>query len=337
MPTDYMVCKPSQAIDATMIAIQEDQPILWWGSHGIGKSEIIAQIAVKLNRDIVQLRGSTIDAVDLRGLPAIDHGQTVWKRPEFIPQQGPRPGTMFLDEINRATGMVLNGLLELVLDRRVGPHKLAGNYAIVAAANPSGGGVTKLHDALSSRFTHLVLEPDLAEWCQWAASPVGDVAPVVIAFLRNFPQHFYDPAKTDRTGGPNPRAWGKKISAFVKRNPATSTLMPLVCGTVGNGPGMDFMAFLDLWIKLFQSFSIDSIISNPTQAKVHTGVSELYAVSTALARRATLQNWTRIMQYVERIPISFGACVVRDAVAMNDALAVTPETTRWYSTNPQLV
>jgi hypothetical protein len=41
--------------------------------------------------------------------------------------------------------------------------------------------MTRMSSALSNRFTHITVEPDLEDWCKWAVT--NAVEPVVIAFL----------------------------------------------------------------------------------------------------------------------------------------------------------
>lgn len=44
-------------------------PIALWGYHGIGKTEIVKQVAKELNMNVVVLHLSTQDVTDLIGIP----------------------------------------------------------------------------------------------------------------------------------------------------------------------------------------------------------------------------------------------------------------------------
>ncbi|MEL6518748.1 MAG: AAA family ATPase, partial [Pseudomonadota bacterium] len=50
------------------------------GRPGVGKSEIVAQLAGEIGAQLFDLRLTTIEPQDLRGLPYYDHasGKTVW-------------------------------------------------------------------------------------------------------------------------------------------------------------------------------------------------------------------------------------------------------------------
>ena len=102
-------------------------PMMLFGPPGIGKSEQVHQS--QEDGDImIDLRLNILDSIDLRGLPTIQKDEkgratrVEWVRPEFIPWEG--KGIIFLDEINTAPPSTQNAALQLVLDRKVGPHKI---------------------------------------------------------------------------------------------------------------------------------------------------------------------------------------------------------------------
>ena len=59
------------------ILLKSDIPVFIHGSPGIGKSYIVNDIAKKNNLELIDVRLSQLDAVDLRGIPAILDNQTV--------------------------------------------------------------------------------------------------------------------------------------------------------------------------------------------------------------------------------------------------------------------
>ena len=80
--------------------IESDTPVFIHGSPGIGKSYIVADIAEKNNLELVDVRLSQMDPVDLRGVPSIKGDQTVWMPPVFFPKDPDSRGILFLDELN---------------------------------------------------------------------------------------------------------------------------------------------------------------------------------------------------------------------------------------------
>ena len=98
--------------------IRTDTPLFIHGSPGIGKSYIVADVADKNGLELVDVRLSQMDPVDLRGVPAIREDQTVWMPPVFFPKEQDSEGILFLDELNSAPPSVQAAIYQLVLNRR---------------------------------------------------------------------------------------------------------------------------------------------------------------------------------------------------------------------------
>ena len=84
--------------------MRDHLPLSWMlhGRPGIGKTEIVSQLAEHIGARLFDLRLTTIEPQDLRGLPYYDHDarRTVWYRPEDLPDAG--PALLFLDELTAA-------------------------------------------------------------------------------------------------------------------------------------------------------------------------------------------------------------------------------------------
>jgi hypothetical protein len=325
------VLKPSEIRAALQICIQAKQPVIIWGEPGVGKSANVQQTARGLGLACQDVRAVYYDAVDMRGLPHVSDNRAHWAIPDFLPRDG--NGVLFLDELNRAPQLVQNACLQLVLDRKIGEYTLPEGWTIVVACNreQDGGGVTRMNSALTNRFVHLHATVDTNDWCKWAAG--AGIEPVVIAFQRFKPELLH---KFDRNAKafPSPRAW-EFVSRIVAQNPASSAIMlALVAGAVGYAAAIEFMAFLKLYKTLP---SIDAILLNPTGAPVPSETSTLYAVASALARRANAKNFSRVMQYLDRLPVEFCVMAVRDAVSRDGSLQATADFTKWAVKNADVV
>jgi hypothetical protein len=178
--------KPSKLYEALHALIGERVPLHIWGACGVGKSQIVAQVANDLDYDFLDVRAVQLDPVDLRGLPRIAADQTEWVPPKFLPTTG--KGILFLDELTSAPQMTQAGCYQLVLDRRLGEYVLPDGWVVIAAGNPASerGVHFAMPRPLRNRFVHLDLEPDLDDWCRWAVK--AQVRPEIIAFLRFKPE-----------------------------------------------------------------------------------------------------------------------------------------------------
>ena len=99
--------KPSELFEALHALITERVPLHIWGACGVGKSQIVAQVASDLGWQFLDIRAVQLDPVDLRGLPRISADQAEWVPPKFLPTAG--KGILFLDELTAAPQMTQAG------------------------------------------------------------------------------------------------------------------------------------------------------------------------------------------------------------------------------------
>jgi len=318
--------KPSQLAIALRYLVAIKQPAIIWGQPGIGKSQIVHQTAIAETMQLKDVRAVLLDPVDLRGLPTVQNGKAKWAIPSFLPTEG--EGILFLDELNRAPALVQNACFQLVLDRQLGEYKLPDGWAVIAACNPTGGGTTKMSDALRNRFVHLQAEVDMQDWCTWAIT--HNIEPVTIAFIRFRPDllHKYD---STQDAFPSPRSW-EFVSKLTAANVGNGIEHALYAGAVGEGAAVEYSAFLRLYKELP---NIDSIILNPKGSNVPNRPETLYAISSAMARRMAANNIARIMQYIDRLPMEYSVMCVKDAVLRDATLQSLPEFTKWAITNQE--
>ena len=110
--------KPSELYEALHALISERVPLHVWGACGVGKSQIVAQVAADRNCDFLDIRAVQLDPVDLRGLPRISVDPAEGMPPTFLLLDG--EGILFLDELISTPQMTQAGCYQLVLDRRLG-------------------------------------------------------------------------------------------------------------------------------------------------------------------------------------------------------------------------
>ena len=115
-------------------------PVLMRGRHGIGKSQVVYQIAKSLERPVVERRASQMTEGDLIGLPSINanNATTNWNPPNWFKFACANPCVLFFDEVDRATLEVRQGLFELTDSRKLNGHKLNEEVLIFAAVNEIG-------------------------------------------------------------------------------------------------------------------------------------------------------------------------------------------------------
>src|ERR1035438_7674632 len=127
--------KPSKLYKALHALTGERVPLHIWSSCGVGKSQIVVQVAHDLEIQFLDMRAVQLDPVDLRGLPRIASNQTEWVPTNFLPTDG--KGILFLDELTSAPQMTQAGFYKLVLDRKLGEYVLREGWVVIAAGNPA--------------------------------------------------------------------------------------------------------------------------------------------------------------------------------------------------------
>jgi len=322
---------PKQAIETITAAVEADIPVMLWGSPGCGKSDVMRQVAKSLEMDLMDIRVSLLDPVDWRGLPTVTKDQqTVWARPNLLPPLTKKTKTlMYLDEINTGTQAVVASSYQLLLDRCVGDHKLPEGTRLVAAGNlETDRAITvKMGSAWESRVLHLLLKVDLDDWIEWALD--SDVAPEVIAFLRFRPDliHQFDPTTKNNASRsfPCPRTW-EFVSRLVKTNPSPRVESALYAGVVGDAAALEFVSFLRVFRELP---SVSEVLLNPDTAIIPESPAANYAISTAVARHATKDNFDSVTVYAERMEPEYQVLLVRDAVRRDKGLMSTKAGIKW--------
>ena len=137
------------------IAYRARRPALLEGSTGIGKSEIVQQVAKKLGVATVVIDLSLLEPPDLVGLPITEGGVTRYALPSFLPREG--AGILMLEELNRAERYIQQPALQLLSARTLHEYSLPEGWVVFAAINPATGEyqVTQLDPALRARFLDL--------------------------------------------------------------------------------------------------------------------------------------------------------------------------------------
>ena len=127
--------------------------VLLIGSHGIGKTVMVEQVAENLGVQFKYYSASTLDPwADLVGIPVPDKET---KTLDFY-----RPASLeaaefiFFDELNRAHPRVLNAVLEIIQFKKINGVPLPNLKMIWAAINPieEGYSVEEIDPALFDRF-----------------------------------------------------------------------------------------------------------------------------------------------------------------------------------------
>jgi len=193
------------------------KPILLRGRHGVGKSCVVYQTAEELGLPVVERRASQMTEGDLVGLPSTDGNVTSFNPPDWFNQACENPVVLFLDEVDRATMEVRQGIFELTDSRKLNGHVLHPETLVFAAVNGGEHGaqyqVGEMDPAELDRWTVFDVEPTVEDWLSWAQGKVDGLIWDFINNNRNHLEHVgeFEPNKVY----PSRRSWDRLNECLV--------------------------------------------------------------------------------------------------------------------------
>jgi hypothetical protein len=335
--------RPSQVLsvlDTEFLSTRDGHhtPVMLWGPPGVGKSDMVRQVAAKHDVPAIDIRLSQMEPTDLRGIPFRAGELVEWAVPELLPdaeRHGPS-GILFLDEITSAPPTVSAAAYQLILDRRLGHYRVPDGWAIFAAGNRQGDrGVTYSMPApLANRFSHFEVDTHLDDWVSWAYAHGIDER--VIAFLRFKPELLFDfdPAHNP-VAFPSPRSWEFAHRGLQKFGDSPNLLVGTLQACVGPAAGLELNAFV---ANLDQMPDLDAILAGE-EVPVPGEIDLQYAVAAALVGRAIKAKDTpeagqvigSILDYAGRFPLrEMGVMLVSDMYrAVGEAMFSVPQFSTW--------
>ena len=226
------------------------KPVLLRGRHGIGKSTVVYQYAGNNNMEVVERRASQMTEGDLVGLPTNEGNSTKFNPPDWFKAACDRPVVLFLDEVDRATLEVRQGIFELTDSRKLNGHTLHPDTLVFAAVNGGEHGsqyqVGEMDPAELDRWTVFDIEPTVEDWLSWASD--AGISPEIWNFINQNRAHLehtddYEPNKVY----PSRRSWERLDQCLTQAGlleEASPALYTLTSAFVGFEAAVSFNDFV---------------------------------------------------------------------------------------------
>jgi|TARA_R100001443_G_scaffold99912_1_gene107129 hypothetical protein len=184
-------------------------PVLLRGRHGIGKSQVVYQLAANAGLPVVERRASQMTEGDLVGLPSIEGNRTTFNPPDWFKMACEEAVVLFLDEVDRATLEVRQGIFELTDSRKLNGHNLHPDTIVFAAINGGDHGesyqVNEMDPAELDRWSVWDVEPTTEDWLAWGKENVDSLIWDFINQNRGHLEHTSDIEPNKRY--PSRRSW----------------------------------------------------------------------------------------------------------------------------------
>jgi hypothetical protein len=229
---------------ALLACAAHEQSFLILSPPGVGKSDMVAQAAAAAGLECKSLLGTQIAPEDVTGVPFIAGERSVFCPPRVLLPEDPRPFCLFLDELPACTPDIQKAFYSLLLERRLGEHKLPGGTWVVAAGNRAEDRalVRTISSALVNRVVILHVRVDLGEWLAWAAA--AGVRRDVMTFVRHDPPALLREVPAAPAPFSTPRAWAALSRALDRAQAAgvldDETCRALVAGRVSPSDARGF-------------------------------------------------------------------------------------------------
>ena len=271
----YLACDDT---GSPLIPPVRQRPILLMGPPGIGKTQIMAQIAEECGVALVAYTITHHTRQSAVGLPFIrernfggkTRSVTEYTMSEIIAsvyaameRTGKPNGILFIDEINCVSETLAPTMLQFLQCKTFGNQAVPAGWVIVAAGNPPeyNKSVRDFDLVTLDRVRRIDIEPKLSVWQRYARAQ--RLHPAVTAYLELRPQHFYK-IEND-VDGPQfvtARGW-EDLSAFLQA--AVRLGLPVDEGVVAQylrhpEVARDFAAYWALYRKYRQDYGVEDIL-----------------------------------------------------------------------------
>lgn len=300
------------------------------GPSGIGKSEVVFQTSkllgehVKDWKGVVDLRLAQMDPTDLRGIPHVVEGRTVWARPDFLPESG--AGILFLDEITSAPPAVQAAAYQLCLTPE--DFGIPAEWMVIAAGNrKSDRGVTfNLAAPLQNRMCDISVSTTIDDFSAYA---IGKVRPEILSLLQDRPDllHKFEPTG-DMKPFPSPRAWFA-VSDTVDLDLPTQDRVELITGDVGEEAAMIFETHLRVWESMPR---LDDILAGKP-VKMPKEMNVRYCIAMGLATRLDAKNFEKAWSFLEQMPGDIQTLTIKLAHKRDKSISKSPAFSQWAVAN----
>ena len=206
-----------------VIPTVRQRPVLLLGAPGIGKTQIMEQVAIECGVGLVAYTITHHTRQSAIGLPFISEmefgGQkkavTEYTMSEIVAsiyekmkKTGLKEGILFIDEINCVSETLAPAMLQFLQCKTFGNHPIPEGWIIVAAGNPPeyNKSVREFDVVTLDRVKKIEVEPDYGVWREYAVQ--SRIHPAVISYLDARPAHFYQMESTvDGRRFATPRGW----------------------------------------------------------------------------------------------------------------------------------
>ncbi len=254
------------------------RPVLLLGAPGIGKTQIMEQIAKECGIGLVAYTITHHTRQSAIGLPFVskqtfggkEYTVTEYTMSEIVAsvyekmeKTGLKEGILFIDEINCVSETLAPAMLQFLQCKTFGSHEIPKGWIIVAAGNPPeyNKSVREFDVVTLDRIKKIEVEPDFAVWKEYAVRQ--QIHPAVISYLTARTGNFYKMETTvDGRTFATPRGWedlSTVLSVYDTLNKEMDREV-VVQYIQHDRIAKDFANYLELYRKYQMDYQLDAVL-----------------------------------------------------------------------------
>ena len=263
------------------------RPILLMGPPGIGKTQVMEQVARECGVALVAYTITHHTRQSAVGLPFIrqrhyggkDVSVTEYTMSEIIASvyakmeaTGLSEGILFIDEINCVSETLAPTMLQFLQCKTFGNQAVPKGWVIVAAGNPPeyNKSVRDFDIVTLDRVRRMDIEPDLSVWKDYARG--AHIHSAILSYLELHPQNFYQiNADVDGTQFVTARGW-EDLSNLLDTYETLGLKADedLIREYIQHQKiAEDFSAYLDLYYKYRDDYGVEEILAGQVKSAVY--------------------------------------------------------------------
>ena len=268
------------------------RPVLLMGPPGIGKTQIMEQIASECGIGLVSYTITHHTRQSAVGLPMIkteefdgkEYSVTEYTMSEIISgvykavkEQGHREGILFIDEINCVSETLIPTMLQFLQCKTFGNQKVPEGWIIVAAGNPPefNRSVREFDMVTYDRLRVINIDADLEVWREYARE--REIHNAILSYLDIRPQNFYSVmADVDGLKFVTARGWEDMSSLMYVYEELGISINAGVVGEFLHNEDIaeDFAAYYNLYNKYRDDYGINNILAGNATSDIYRRMVE---------------------------------------------------------------